>query len=277
MLDKILIAIDSSDCSIVAIDYGLFLAHALNAKISLLHVIDTRYLNWVFLSDISGYVGASPQMHVEENLKEIFKKRGQGLLEVASARCKDASIKAETLLLEGDVTDVITHTAHVFDLVIMGESGENKREERKFLGSTAEEVSRSINKPLIITPYLIPKLNKVLLAYDGSNFANDALSMLKSLGTKMPFYLKILSVISVDQAPTLLEEAKKAFEPATTDVEYIVREGDPEVEILDYAAEEGVDLIAMGAYGHGRIIELILGSTTEYVLRNAKVPVLLLR
>ena len=35
--------------------------------------------------------------------------------------------------------------------------------------------------------------------------------------------------------------------------------------------------ISIGAFGHGRIIEMVLGSTTEYVLRNADCPVFLHR
>ena len=37
------------------------------------------------------------------------------------------------------------------------------------------------------------------------------------------------------------------------------------------------DLLVIGAYGHSRIIEMVLGSTTEYVLRNSSSPVFLCR
>jgi nucleotide-binding universal stress UspA family protein len=39
----------------------------------------------------------------------------------------------------------------------------------------------------------------------------------------------------------------------------------------------GYDLLFIGAYGHSRIIEMVLGSTTEYVLRNSDAPVFLAR
>ena len=39
----------------------------------------------------------------------------------------------------------------------------------------------------------------------------------------------------------------------------------------------GVGLIVMGAYGHTRIRELILGSTTSHIIRQTRVPVLLTR
>ncbi|HEU5250482.1 MAG TPA: universal stress protein [Thermoanaerobaculia bacterium] len=37
----------------------------------------------------------------------------------------------------------------------------------------------------------------------------------------------------------------------------------------------GADLVAMGAHGHGRVVELVLGSTTDRVLRSATIPVVL--
>jgi nucleotide-binding universal stress UspA family protein len=36
-------------------------------------------------------------------------------------------------------------------------------------------------------------------------------------------------------------------------------------------------MLFIGAYGHSRIIEMVLGSTTEYVLRNTPCPVFLSR
>ena len=53
--------------------------------------------------------------------------------------------------------------------------------------------------------------------------------------------------------------------------------GNAESEILSHCEKAKASLIVMGAYGHTRIRELILGSTTSHVLRKATVPVLLVR
>ena len=45
--------------------------------------------------------------------------------------------------------------------------------------------------------------------------------------------------------------------------------------ILSRAADAGVDLIVMGAYGHSRLREFILGGGTAHVLRHMTVPVLM--
>ena len=53
--------------------------------------------------------------------------------------------------------------------------------------------------------------------------------------------------------------------------------GHPHQRIVDFMRERGHDLLFIGAYGHSRIIEMVLGSTTEFVLRNSPCPVFLAR
>ena len=48
-------------------------------------------------------------------------------------------------------------------------------------------------------------------------------------------------------------------------------------QIVSCITERGFDLLFIGAYGHSRILEMVLGSTTEYVLRNCPCPVFLNR
>lgn len=56
-----------------------------------------------------------------------------------------------------------------------------------------------------------------------------------------------------------------------------VRHGDPAKEILKFADVLGVDLIVMGTHGRSGVLEMIVGNTTEHVMRNAKCPVLTVR
>jgi nucleotide-binding universal stress UspA family protein len=45
--------------------------------------------------------------------------------------------------------------------------------------------------------------------------------------------------------------------------------------LLDAAGAENADLLVMGAYGHSRLREIVLGGATRDVLRHARLPVLL--
>ena len=54
-----------------------------------------------------------------------------------------------------------------------------------------------------------------------------------------------------------------------------VVEGEPAEAILGAAAAQGCDLIVVGAYGHARIREMFIGSTTNQLISESDIPVLL--
>ncbi len=56
-----------------------------------------------------------------------------------------------------------------------------------------------------------------------------------------------------------------------------VVEGYPAQVIVNIAKEVSADLIVMGAQSHGKISEVMMGSTTRKVLHNATQPVLVVR
>jgi len=54
-------------------------------------------------------------------------------------------------------------------------------------------------------------------------------------------------------------------------------DGSPAREIVDYAEEEGIDVIVMGTHGRSGVDRLLLGSVAERVVRSSTVPVLTIR
>ena len=63
----------------------------------------------------------------------------------------------------------------------------------------------------------------------------------------------------------------------TSDCEIIILSGKESDEIIKFIQEGAVELMVMGAYGHNRLRELLLGSTTTHVIRKSPIPVLLIR
>jgi nucleotide-binding universal stress UspA family protein len=53
--------------------------------------------------------------------------------------------------------------------------------------------------------------------------------------------------------------------------------GEPEAVITGTVTSDDIDFLVMGAYGHSRIRNLIIGSTTTAMIRDCKIPVLLFR
>jgi universal stress protein A len=60
-------------------------------------------------------------------------------------------------------------------------------------------------------------------------------------------------------------------------VESVVKVGNPQIEIVEYAVAAQVDLIVMGTHGRTGVAHLVLGSVAERVVRTAPCPVLTLR
>jgi nucleotide-binding universal stress UspA family protein len=75
----------------------------------------------------------------------------------------------------------------------------------------------------------------------------------------------------------VLQEARSYLSSYEIKVRYETSRGYPEQKIVDYLVNFNYDLLFIGAYGHRRIIEMVLGSTTEYVLRKSPCPVFLNR
>jgi nucleotide-binding universal stress UspA family protein len=57
----------------------------------------------------------------------------------------------------------------------------------------------------------------------------------------------------------------------------IIWEGDPGETILAAAEAEGADVIVVGTTGRGGVGRMLMGSTSDFVIRNATVPVLVVR
>ncbi|MDQ2050655.1 universal stress protein [Natronolimnohabitans sp. A-GB9] len=57
------------------------------------------------------------------------------------------------------------------------------------------------------------------------------------------------------------------------DVAGTVLQGPPEHEILEYAADNDVDLIVMGTRGRGGVHRMAMGSVTDHVIRFGEIPV----
>ena len=278
MIKKILVGIDTSEHSGVAQNYAFALARKFAATLIGLHVVDIVSIEGSFFHDISGSLGLEPYLDFSSKMREVLTSRGRTLLDQFDEAAKREDITAETVLDMGIVANQICERARSADLVLIGHRGINERFSTGLLGSTAESVARKCPRPLFISPKDFREMKRPVLAYDGSAGASRAMRAAAdfSAGFGVP-----LSVITVGRDPKLaqrtLEEARKYFEHFTPRAEFHLLAGHANEEIIKHIKERDADGLFIGAYGHSRIIEMVLGSTTEYVLRNSSCPVFMSR
>lgn len=137
----------------------------------------------------------------------------------------------------------------------------------------------------------------ILIATDGSNYSaktvEHGIEIAKMLGSRV-FTIYVVDTgafasIPMDMAwENIYEMLRSEGEKATNfvkekgreediDVECIIIDGHPAEEIVNFSENNSIDLIIMGTLGKSGLDRFLLGSIAEKVLRNAKVPVIIIR
>jgi len=79
------------------------------------------------------------------------------------------------------------------------------------------------------------------------------------------------------QAEKYLAALAAKLQDKGINTEYVVMPGRAGEAIVDYAAANNVDLIALSTHGRGGISRAFLGSVADFVLKNSGLPILLIR
>lgn len=278
VIRNILVALDGSQHADVALDYALWLASRLRAKVLGVHVIDIVSIEGSFLHDVSGSLGFEPYLDFSSKMREALHERGRTLLDLFRTRCADRGVACDTAMPLGVVPNEICDLARTADLVVLGHRGVNEQFSTGLLGGTTESVARKSPKPVLVCPGTFREVTKPLLAYDGSQRASAAMHMAAEVTSALGLPLAVVHVARDDDgADVVIDEARRYLAAYDVAVGYEVLTGPPHQRIVETLTERGYDLLFIGAYGHSRIIEMVLGSTTEFVLRNSPAPVFLNR
>lgn len=136
----------------------------------------------------------------------------------------------------------------------------------------------------------------IVIATDGSENTQKAISYgikLAKLSGATVHALHVVDTSSVTQSWTVgreimnevlkedglkaISKVKKYGETLDIEVNEVLLEGHPSSEIIKFAENNGIDLIVMGTLGKTGIDRFLMGSVAEKVVRQSKVPVLVVR
>ena len=284
MIKRILIPTDGSANSLIALEYGIYIARKLDAALIGLYVLDVNLIQGPMLTDISGSVGMPPYDGFFDAIETSLNEKADCILRDFQERCKKSGIEAEVKKTIGKISPIIIEEARSADLILMAKKGEHFHlKEGGLLGSVAESVVRNSGKPVLVTPENFVEIESMALAYDGSDSASKALKLSLELSEQAVWPLTAVIITSDSKKAAALSaqveemNQKDPDEPPTSDCEIIILSGKEQDEIIKFIREGAVELMVMGAYGHNRLRELLLGSTTSHVIRKSPIPVLLTR
>lgn len=281
-MKKILICTDGSQYSQVACQYAASLATAENASISALYVTDLRLFEVPTVADLSGSLGIQPFEGMVSQLQEVEKIKAKFVEEQTMSVFQDVGVAEQVKFVHetGLLVDVVKDMAETSDLIILGKRGENANFDTEHLGSMLERIVRSAKKPCLVTNRAFSEIKRVAIAYDGSASSKKAIDYFCSTNSLSKLHFDVLSCVEghdEDVAAQRLSDVEAKFDANGIEANYQILNGVVEGAIADYVESGSIDLLVLGAYGHSRIRELLIGSTTTELLRCCHVPVLCFR
>ena len=208
-----------------------------------------------------------------------FDERGRLLLAQASAWTKAAgAADISQKLRHGDLIDTVVDLEAECDLIVIGKRGEAADFAKLHLGSNLERVARAVRKPVLVAARSFQAVHRVLIAYDGGASAEQAVTHIAAgtLFSGLPLHLLLVGDPAA-AARGKLEQAGSSLVAAGYQVTTEILPGEADRAIAHAVQDKGIDLLVMGAYGHSRLRNLIIGSATTEMLRSCKIPVMLFR
>ncbi len=287
MYETILMPTDGSSHSVRAGEKAAYIAQRFDASVHLLHVIDVERAAGVFSAG-----------GVETQFLEYLSNEAENVLDSTVPALEGVGTVDRTVA-EGEPADTILEQADAVDadLIAMGTHGRTGLR-RYLIGSVTERVVRRAQAPVLTVRATDRSpvdggYEDILIPTDGSESAEAAvehgLEIAERTGARVHsvFVLNESELVGYPDeyaSGDLRSRLERTGAAATGEIADRAerrgletrteqRIGLPASELLDYAEEAGIDLLAMGTAGQTGPSRFLLGSTTERVIRHADVPV----
>lgn len=217
-------------------------------------------------------------LHVVPTEDERESQEAHAVQAEFNRRCEAAGIPGKLVIEVGAIARQIYERNRWTDLVVVNVSYPPPLQPVARLSSGFRTLLRRCATPVLAVPGAPSPLNHALLAYDGSPKAEEALFVATYLAGRWDISLAVVSVMGNGHTPAeLLTHAQSYLESRGVKATYIGESGSTPEVILKAAQEQGSNLIIMGGYGHSPVVEVVLGSTVDQVLRVSQQPTLICR
>jgi nucleotide-binding universal stress UspA family protein len=270
-LKHILLHLDNRASCRARIDAAVGLAASHGAHITGLYVMT----NIVFPVYADVYI---PPDIIETQQQEARDKAAQ-----VGAAFKEAADRAgvagEWHAVEGFADQQLRLFSRYCDLVVIGQSDDDSM--LSAYSDLPDQIVLGSARPVMLIPYVGVKKpigKRILIAWNGSREAvravNDALPLLQSAD--------VVKVVAVNPpaAEGDIPTADICQHLARHDIkaegsQITAKDIDIGNILLSHAADQNIDLMVLGAYGHTRLRESVLGGVTKQLLAHMTVPVLM--
>jgi len=192
--------------------------------------------------------------------------------------CRGVSIPGELSIESGEIVPTILKRAYYSDLVAIHLAHPPGKHPVERLESGIRKLIQRCHRPILTIPGASSKLERLLVAYNGSPKAAEALYAAAYFAGRWVVPLIVLTIAEPGQVkPKTLNRARYYLRSQGIKTTFVQEQGDIPETILEVVQDNQVDLIFMGGYSRSPLVEVALGSPLNAVLAKSSVPVLICR
>jgi len=270
--NEILVALDGSTDALAAAGIAIQIAQSQDLSVHGLYVVDETLALDTY-ADYRHELESNAEPVSRAELLTWFEKQGDAALQMLEVRCHAAGVPVTAELVAGGVPEMVLDASKQARLLAIGRRGHGHEGDPHHLGQSFRTIAHRTHLPLLIGGGEERTVRRLLLAYDGSKRARPALAWASLLQRTLAAEVIMVAVQEngLQSTNEWLAEARAQL----TGCKCVQRPGRPADEIVAVAEENQADLIVMGRYHHAALLEWLMGSTVDGVLRGTQLPVLI--
>ena len=276
MFQRILVPMDGSTASFQALEQALQIARRERTVVTVLYVIDSRVL-----SEARVYLPMYDEVRVSDDVVPpskatlTYQAWAQQVTARARARGESVGVEVCTEIITGIPYQEVIARSSAFDLLVMGAWEASRDYPGPFLGgNTLQQIVLSTRLPTLYAPGEPREPRRILVAYDDSHEALDALQLAATWAHAWGITLVVLTVQEDgDRAQQLLRKARDRVHPVIPRL--VARDGEPADAILATATEHQCDLVAVGVPSGRRLPAHFGDHVLDSLLQGSPIPLLL--
>jgi nucleotide-binding universal stress UspA family protein len=250
VFDEILVPISGEPAGWAALDQAIAIAQAEHTRLYGLHVVHTA---------------EQRESPVAQALRVEFERR-----------CVAAGVSGRLAIDVGSVATAIRDRSRWVDLVVLQISYPPGPGPLDRLKSGLHTLIRTSIRPVLTVPKAITSITRILLAYDGSPKATEALALTSYLTGRWKLGLTVLTVAETTMAAEGIRIGARAYlDRHGVSATFLSERGPAGPAIIAAAEATASDVIIIGGYARSTVGDLVLGSAVEEVLRTCRMPTLI--
>ena len=276
MYKSLLVHIPTEHSARPAVDGSISLAMSCGAHLDAVAAGFETVNNVPFLAEGGAAVASIIQLEYERAME-----RAQAALAVFETEAKGAEIGYGSRAFAGsfgDVVAMIGAAARLYDLTVVSQAEPDRD---GYDNQLPQELLLQSGGPLLMFPYTFRgafKAARIGICWDGSRPAaralRDAMPLLARADALTTITLNISEVPAEASPIQLAKHMSRNGLPVRT-ISLNANRNEIQPSILSVAADERLDLLVMGGYGHARMRETVFGGVTREMFRSMTIPVLM--